>query len=218
MSVLIDQFKRLLSSFLLIFIVALVLLGILLGIHFYEDVQLEILTNDLAVIGELPIYAGILSQTGILLWSAAAAICVYSIQFLDTIEYKRFIKASIYITLLLGLDDAFMFHEIVFPALGIHQKVVFLTYGVMMLVYLYKYYKLILKTDFILFALALGWFGISMLIDNFIRDVSPYITKLLEDGTKFIGIVTWLVYFSRTCKQFQNKYLLKSSRFGTASA
>ncbi|WP_152611328.1 hypothetical protein [Psychroserpens mesophilus] len=211
MSVLVHQFKTLLFPFLIISIVGLVMLGTLLSIHFYENVPLEILTNDLAVIGELPIYAGILSQTGILLWSATAAICVYSIQFIETIEHKSFIKASIYITLLLGLDDAFMFHETLFPSLGIHQKVVFLAYGIMMLVYLYKYYKLILTTDFILFVLALGWFGISMLIDNFIRDVTPYITKLLEDGTKFIGIVTWLVYFARTTKQFQLQKSLKSA-------
>lgn len=211
MSILIHQFRTLLFPFLIISTVGLVMLGTLLSIHFYEAVPLEILTNDLAVIGELPIYAGILSQTGILLWSAAAAICLFSLQFIETIEHKRFIKASIYITLLLGLDDAFMFHETLFPSLGIHQKIVFLAYGIMMLVYLYKYYKLILTTDFILFTLALGWFGISMLIDNFIRDVSPYITKLLEDGTKFIGIVTWLIYFSRTCKQFQKPIGLKSA-------
>ncbi|WCO02968.1 hypothetical protein [Psychroserpens ponticola] len=211
MSVLINQLKTLLYSFLLIFVVGLILLGTLLGIHFHKDVPLEILTNDLAVIGELPIYAGFLSQVGILLWSAAAAICMYSVQFIANKEHQKFIKASVYITMLLGLDDAFMFHETLFPSLGIHQKVVFLCYGIMMLVYLYRYYKLILTTDFILFIFALGWFGISMLIDNCIRDVSPYITKLAEDGTKFIGIVTWLVFFARTCKKFQEYNDLKST-------
>ena len=179
------------------------MLGTLLGIHLNENIPLEILTNDLAAIAKLPIYAGILSQAGILLWSATAAICMYSVQFITKVEHKTFIRASVYITLLLGLDDAFMFHETLFPSLGIHQKIVFLAYGVMMLYYLYKFHKLILTTDFLLFSLALGWFGLSMFIDNFIRDVSPYITKLMEDGTKFIGVVTWLVYFSRTSKQFQ---------------
>lgn len=217
MSVLIHQFKALRFSFLLIFVVGLIMLGTLLGIHFYKDVPLEILTNDLAVIGDLPIYAGILSQSGILLWSATAAICMYSVQFIRNKEHQKFIKASVYITLLLGLDDAFMFHETLFPSLGIHQKIVFLCYGIMMLLYLFKYYKLILTTDFLLFTLALGWFGISMLIDNFIRDVSPYITKLAEDGTKFIGIVTWLTFFARTCKEFQVRKDLKSTRFFTSA-
>ncbi|MCB0382322.1 MAG: hypothetical protein KDD05_03210 [Psychroserpens sp.] len=211
MSVLIQQLRTLRFSFLLIFVVILVTLGLLLGIHFNEDIPIEILTNDLAVLAELPIYAGILSQMGILLWSAAAAICMYSVPLIIDEEHKQFIRASVYITLLLGLDDAFMFHETLFPSLGIHQKIVFLGYGIMMLLYLYKYYKLILTTDFILFTLALGWFGISMLIDNFIRDVSPYITKLTEDGTKFIGIVTWLVYFIRTTKQFQLQKTLKTA-------
>ena len=211
MSYLINQLKSLLFSFKLIFIVALIMLGLLLGLHFFKDVPIEILTNDVAVIGGVPIYAGILSQIGLFLWSATAAICVYCIQFITNKEHRKFITASVFITIFLGLDDAFMFHEILFPSLGIHQKVVYLSYGILMLFYLFRYYKLILKTEFILFTFALGWFGVSMLIDNFIHDVSPYITKLAEDGTKFIGIITWLVYFARTCKQFQESNNLKST-------
>lgn len=208
---LINQLKSLRTSFYLIFIVSLIILGILLGIHFFMNVPIEFLTNDVAVIGELPIYAGILSQLGIFLWSATVAICVYSLQFISNLEQRKFIKTSVFITLFLSLDDAFMFHESLFPSLGIHQKIVFLGYGLLMSLYLLRFYKLILTTDFILFVFALGWFGISMLIDNFIHNVSPYITKLAEDGTKFIGIITWLLYFARTCSLFQKSKELKST-------
>ncbi len=211
MSELINQFKSLYSSLIPIFIVSLIILGLLLGIHFYEEVSIEVLTNDIAVLGELPIYAGILSQIGLFLWSATAAICLYSLTFINDKAHKSFIIASVCITIFLGIDDAFMFHEDLLPSLGIHQKVVFLGYGMLMIFYLFRYYKLILTTDFILFTLALGWFGLSMFIDNFIRDVSPYITKLAEDGTKFIGITTWLFYFTRTCKRFQENNTLKTT-------
>ena len=203
MNVLINQFKLLVNSFVFIFIVSLIMLGLLLGIHFFDNVPIKVLTNDVAVVGDVPIYAGILSQAGIFLWSATAAICIYSIKFFSNLEHQKFIKMSIFITIFLGLDDAFMFHEILFPSLGIHQKIVFLSYGFIMLFYLYRNYKLIFTTDFVLLTIALGWFAISMFIDNFIHNVSPYITKLGEDIAKFIGILTWLIYFSRTCNQFQ---------------
>lgn len=210
---LIHKLKSLLLSFRLIFIVALIMLGILLVLHIFMDIPIDVLTNDVAVVGDQPIYAGLLSQMGIFLWSATAAVCIYSLQFISNETHKIFIKSSIFVTIFLGLDDAFMFHETLFPSIGIHQKIVFLLYGFGMLYYLYKYYKLILSVDFLLFFFALGWFAISLFIDNFMYNTSYYISKLTEDITKFIGIVTWLLFFARTCKRFQKESSLEASRF-----
>lgn len=198
-----NQLKTIQSSLIILFIIVILILGFVTGIHVINDVPLVVLTSDVAVIGEVPIYTGLLSQLGIFLWSATAAICIYSVQFIKEKEHKAFIKASAFITIFLALDDAFMFHEIVFPELGIHQKVVFLGYGILMLFYLLKYYKVILQSDFILFTLAMGGFGLSLFIDNFLPNASPYIAKLAEDGFKFLGITFWLGYFARTCKQYQ---------------
>ncbi|WP_299228862.1 hypothetical protein [uncultured Psychroserpens sp.] len=202
MNVLINQFKSLLPSFLLILLVSLVVIGFIFGLHLYNNVPLEALTNDLAAIAELPVYTGILSQTGIFIWSAAATICLFSSQFVKEKLPKTFLVTSALITLLLGLDDVFMFHELVFPALGIHQKIVFLSYGLLMLWYLIRFLRLILKTDFVMLAFALSCFALSLFVDNFMYNASPYISKLLEDGAKFIGIIAWLVYYIRISQQF----------------
>ena len=52
------------------------------------------------------------------------------------------------------IDDCFMLHEDVLPGLGIPQKVVFLFYGVLVLIYLVKFREIILKTPFILLLFA----------------------------------------------------------------
>ena len=210
-SVLFKQLKSLLFTFRLIFIVVLIMLGILLGLHFFNDVPIEVLTNDLAVLGKLPIYAGVLSQIGIFLWSATGAICLYSLQFISNKKHKTFIKASAFITIFLGLDDAFMFHEILFPSLGILQKIVFLCYGILMSFYFLRYYKLIFKTDFILLGLAMISFGSSLFIDNLMANTTPYVSKLLEDGFKFLGILFWLGYFVKTTKQLIGLETLEAS-------
>jgi len=203
MSDLINQLKSLYLSFVLILISTLIILGILLGIHIFRNVPIEVLTNDVAVVGKLPVYAGALSQTGIFLWSATIGICLYSTQFIIDREQKRFIIISALITCFLAIDDAFMLHEIVLPRLGMHQVLVILSYGVIMLWYIFRFHKLILKTDFLLFVFALGWFAVSLFIDNFMYDFSPYISKLVEDIAKLIGIISWLVFFTRVCKAFQ---------------
>ncbi len=133
------QIKSTQSLLVVIFIFVILILGFVIGIHLYKDVPLALLTSDVAVVGKLPIYAGFLSQLGIFLWAATAAICVYSLQFINDKEKKIFIKASAFIAIFLSLDDAFMFHEILFPDFGIHQKLVFLGYGFMMLYYLFRF-------------------------------------------------------------------------------
>ena len=100
------------------------------------------------------------------------------------------------LTLYLGLDDVFLLHEKVFPRLGVPEEVVLCSYPVFMLFYLFWFYPVILKTEYILLGIALLFFGISVTIDLF--DPSDIdIFFLLEDGVKLVGIVSWLAYFFR---------------------
>ncbi|SDS13253.1 hypothetical protein SAMN04515667_1484 [Formosa sp. Hel1_31_208] len=200
-SIIIHQLKSLRLTFLVIFFTSFTVIGGVFLIHVLEDVPLEFLTNDLAVIGKVPPYTGIQSQLGIFLWAATAAICFFGSALSKNAQNGSFLKVSAGISLFLGLDDVFMFHEIVFPVLGVHQKIVFLGYGLLISVYLLKFYKVILTTDFLLLGCALACFAISLLVDNFFYEASYYVTKLLEDGAKFVGILIWLIYFVRTNKQ-----------------
>ncbi|MEM9808005.1 MAG: hypothetical protein AAF959_22280, partial [Cyanobacteria bacterium P01_D01_bin.56] len=189
-------FKSSLPPVAIIAAVSTLLLGLVAYLHVWNNIPISDLTRDVAAIGQLPFYAGFLSQIGILLWAASATICFFSATVLpkhraSSRQLKRFLFVSALLTLLLGLDDAFLLHETVFPQLGISSKATYAGYGVFLLSYLFRFHTLILKTDHILIAIALGFFGMSVAID--MLDLSGQRAFLFEDGAKFVGIVSWLV-------------------------
>lgn len=181
----------------LILVISAALIGVVLLLHFGRGVPISSLTRDPVVIGNLPAYAGFLSQIGIFFWAASTTVCLFSViilsQYADCRQLKRFLLISGLLTLLLGLDDMFLFHEAVFPRLGVPEKVVFGSYAIFLLLYLVKFYPLILKTEYILMAMSLFFFGTSVMLDLVpLPGINPF---LLEDGTKLIGIISWLAYF-----------------------
>lgn len=112
------------------------------------------------------------------------------------------------ISLILLLDDLFLFHEIVFPLyFKIPEKIVFLSYGLMVLGYITRFRKLIFETDFIFLLFAFCFFGLSIIID--ILDLR--VSALFEDGSKLFGIVSWFGYFARTCFQAIKYALLRAT-------
>jgi len=70
-----------------------------------------------------------------------------------------------------------------------------------MLLYGIKFYSTLLKSNYLLLIMAIGFFGLSIFVDLFIHSTSEYVTNLLEDGAKFIGIVNWLMYYFITGKK-----------------
>jgi len=109
-------------------------IGIVLLFHFLGGIPIGNLTRDPSAVMGAPFYIGILSQAGIFFWSASAAICMFSAKIIskhpDSYKLKRFLFVSGLLTMLLGLDDIFLFHESVYPYyLGIHEKVVYATYA-----------------------------------------------------------------------------------------
>ena len=101
------------------------------------------------------------------------------------------------------IDDLFMIHEIDYPGV---QQGVYLVYTVALFCYLFKFRKIILRTDWLLFALAFVFFGASVtidllpysILDNYIMGDRFF---LVEDGLKLLGIVSWCGYLIRVCFQ-----------------
>lgn len=101
--------------------------------------------------------------------------------------------ASTALTLLLLLDDAFLLHESVFPSFGIPEKLVYFTYMCAVAFYLTVFYKIIFRTEFIYLTLSFLFLGLSIALDVIVPDTSS--DYLLEDGLKFLGLVSWMLYF-----------------------
>lgn len=191
------------------------------------DIHLGALTRDPLALLNQPFYIGFFSNIGILFWCAAAAICFFSFALLQNYYRSRkmhsFILYSGIVTSVLLLDDLFLIHEEVAPKyLFIPEKFVYLIYAVMLLVYLVKFRKTILKTDFSLLILALGWFALSIVFDKGYIPLSPSMVKrgfdfYLEDGAKLLGIVSWFAYLAKVCGGCIGAFLDQRTDMGSLS-
>lgn len=196
-----SQIRTLLPWIGLILLMSALFLGGALFLDFWRGVPFAVLTRDPVSVGSMPVYVGFISQIGIFFWSAAATLCFFCFKLLSAKEngreVRRFLLASGVISLILGLDDVFLLHEVVLPTLiGIPQVVILTSYGMIIFFYVLRFYRVILQTEYTLFLMAMVFIGISLAIDIFhLPGINPY---LLEDGAKLIGLVSWFVYFLRT--------------------
>ena len=150
-------------------------------------------------------YIGLVSNIGVLLWSSTAAICIFSYALLrnslENKDLKLFILFAGLITGYLLLDDFFLFHEQMSDR--IPEAVIFAVYIIVVLCYLVRFRTKILRTEFSLLLLAGILFGLSLAVDV-LHDMAIFMylgnmRVFIEDGFKFLGIVTWFTYFARTC-------------------
>ena len=145
---------------------------------------------------------------GIVFWSATSAILIFS---LKIYHMQKGSKKKVYflfwaslLTLMLLFDDLLMLHDVIFPGyLNLDEKVFYCFYGLSLAALLYFYREVILKTDYILFLLAVFFLGGAVISDVLIALGLKWTNEyLVEDGLKFLGIVTWFAYFARTSYRF----------------
>ncbi len=195
-----ENFKQSLPILAAVFAVASVLLGMVFVFHHTLGIAFGDLTRDPSAVYEFSFYIGFLSQTGIFFWAAAATACLLAgaifLRLPDRRQMAAFFFASAFLSLMLGLDDVFLFHEVVYPHFGIPEKVVYGIYAALVLGYLWFFRSILLNTRFIILAMGFGFFAMSVGMD--IVDPQGIDPFLLEDGAKMIGIVCWLGYFSST--------------------
>lgn len=196
--------KTLFPFILKIYIPAFLVILLIVLIRVFYDVPFHTMTLDpvqvMAGLKGNP-FCGCLSNFGVLLWCSAAAVCLFSAASLKA-DGKReeacFLIFSGAITLILMIDDLFLFHEIVFPRiLGIPGELLFCAYFLIIAFYLYRFHHVILQTDYILLGIAFAFLGVSFAVD-----LLPFRIRgqfLVEDGSKFLGIVSWTGYFLRVC-------------------
>ncbi|NKB88807.1 MAG: hypothetical protein GKS06_11370 [Acidobacteria bacterium] len=103
---------------LLAFAAAAVPIGFVVEQRFVAGVPFDVLIRDVTQVAGLPPVTGALSQLGLLLWAAAAAICFFvaGINWTANPAVRRFLVASAVFTTVLALDDTFLWHERVTPS------------------------------------------------------------------------------------------------------
>lgn len=153
---------------------------------------------------EVSFYIGFLSNFGIIFWCFTAAILFISSKISKDLgkpkAQSRFLFFSGLLTLFMLIDDLFLLHDVIIPYyLYISEKFFYLFYGSSVLALLYLFRATILQTDYLLFLLAFAFMAGSVITDVLITlgiEISD--TYLFEDGLKFMGIISWFVYFTKT--------------------
>ena len=187
-----------------IYLFSILLLVAIAGASLYTQLPVERFTKDITSIAGLHPTSGILSSLGVLTWCITASICFFAAIFLYKMrryqEYSLLFNTGL-LTTYLTLDDAFLIHERLAPdILRIDEKVVYAILLAVVLFYLKSFWRTILRTRYTLFLASLILLGSSVALDTlpWFEELQRDLQFLLEDGLKWLGIVSWCIYFVKT--------------------
>lgn len=189
-------------------VAALVLIAIaLLAVLF--DVKISSFTSDVTAIAGLHPLSGMLSNLGIYFWCISATTSFFSAALLyatNQREHLSFLFSSALLSAYLMLDDAFLFHEDIAERIfGLNEKAVFVVLGLAVLAYLFRFNRVILQTNYLHLLAAFVFLSSSVTVDSILE---PWVENLgdweflIEDGAKWLGIVSWCVYHTQTAFSF----------------
>jgi hypothetical protein len=189
---------------------------IILAAWLQPFVEPSFLVRDIFALSSTPVYFGILSNIGIFIWLATGAITIFSGTILFSVNKEKnwslFLILFGLLTMILAIDDFFMLHEDFFPILlKIPEKLILLTYGLMMLSILVKFKKIVLHNHLKTFIVTISFLALSIIADQILPD-KAYLLKpgdnfLLEDGLKLVGIVSWSFYLIKMSQERLQSYL-----------
>jgi len=181
-------------------------LAILYISNFY-NIKLSLVVRDLAQTCGYPIGVGMISNIGILIWGAAASICLFtaSSQSINRESSKLLLLGGLF-SGLLCIDDFFLLHD-----RYVGPDFLNLTYLAISIFMLVKFRGLLKKIGFFNLVISILFLGLSIFFDGVIQQIfnqNYQLTQLIEEGFKFIGITCWLNFW---CKA--SFHALKFSKF-----
>ena len=164
----------------------------------------QLVLRDLAQTCGTPAGVGLLSNLGYLLWLAAAAVALftaYSGQPGVRSKQYELLACGGWFSFILCIDDMFLLHD-----RYIGQTFLYVVYMVFAALIATRYRRQLMASRGELFLLAVALLGASIGIDQFQRDLPfKYETvQLVEEGAKFLGIATWVLYWWQSSAQSLN--------------
>ena len=150
-------------------------------------VEGSFLTREPQVVLKGPLYAGILSNLGAVVWTVGATLAFVGAAITSSqVERKMFIFAGLVGTVLL-FDDFFLFHDWVGHRSRILEQAMMVSYmlAVLGLAFFFREPLGLLATGGVL--VTLGLLGASAGLDFLLNGLD----QIVEDGFKFLGICTW---------------------------
>lgn len=197
-----DQLKNSAPILVMAYALTTAILSFVIFIGIENDIELDHFTQDPASIMDTPFYLGFFSYIGILFWCSTMVLCFFTRSLLHASEeHKRAGQFLLYSGLISGLllfDDLFLLHELVFPEyFSISKNMVYIIYLNILLIYVVLFRDELLKSEYIILALASSLIGAAQFVDWIPMPIPE--DSFLEDAVKLFGIVTWFTYFLRYC-------------------
>ncbi len=155
--------------------------------------------------GESHVYYGFVSMLGVMVWTITTAVCLFAAVLLGATGRLgptfRFALLAGLLTGWLTLDDSFLVHEKVLPAIGVPQNLALAVIVALTVAYVVVSWRTILASDFWLLVVGAVAFAGSIGIDTVLHSVDPVFVQL-EDSAKFVGIFCWASFHVTTLTRF----------------
>lgn len=153
-----------------------------------------LLLRDPQVESEAPLWTGALSLVGSVLWAAAAGACLVTGLMLrrhpDWHSWTRFFVVAGVVNTCLCLDDTFLIHDHLLPALGVPDLATYVLYGLLGAAWVG-----VCRAQFLVVAREpLLLTSVALLVVSVIIDVGlpfSYTNVVIEDAPKYLGIFGW---------------------------
>ena len=175
----------------IILAIGVFILASVLTAAWLQDFPIKFYTRDPASETERHLLLGVLSNAGLVFWSAAASVALLT-AFATPMRRPFFVFAGLFSILLL-CDDALQLHENVIPRfLGLPETVTFSLYGLLVAAFVLRHVETLTGAGRGLFIAAMAGFGLSIAID--LLAPSGTLVSMAEDLPKFMGIVLWFAY------------------------
>lgn len=159
-----------------------------------------LILDDPAAVLRAPWYVGAVNALGVISWCVAATASLLAAAATRSrqTDTSRFLFAFGALTIVLMLDDQYMFHERIGRFdLGIPERVTLLVYVLLALSVAVRHGRLVLRhPDAVVLYCAVWLFGVSLFIDVFDLGSIKGLTAA-EEYSKFLGILCWALFASR---------------------
>ena len=170
-----------------------VFFGIVIALFATNGVKMAHLSRDPASLTGLPVHYGLLSNLGILIWTAGASIALFSSFLLPAGKERSLLRWAGLLTFILIIDDFFLLHDSVFPGvLGLSENYLYGFYLLAFPLFFLLHARIILeRTEFRILAIGLFLLGVSLSMD---LELLPGGIDV-EDGFKIAGMAAYAYYW-----------------------
>lgn len=171
--------------------------------------DISVFTRDVFSVTKVPPIVGFLSNLGAFVWCAALSVIMFSIYCSKnsaSVRMLGFLYLSAVLTGWILLDDFFQMHDYWFILIGINENDAYIGLAIVLILYIVIFFRIIIKTNYILFLLAL-----TFLFFSFVFDIIQHFYGFgktggrwyvfLEDAPKWIGACFWASYYFSTARR-----------------